>query len=169
MIVLSRTVSGFGAEGAFGKQREWIDYEHDNKESRRFRGEMERINAFLASANLEFHPNGPSIALDTHRRRLRRYFSMPPWQADQFLQFDLGGRLFGGWWQNLPKHERHRIRIDGEPVVDLDFASMFPRLAYLKVGLAPPEGDLYAGIPGLGNPRWRDGDEGDDELVPLRP
>jgi hypothetical protein len=43
---------------------------------------------------------------------------------------------------------RHRLRIDGEPITDLDFSSMFPRLAYRHVGTEPPQGDLYA-VPGL--------------------
>ncbi len=34
--------------------------------------------------------------------------------------------------------------------MDLDFASMFPRLAYASVGVTPPAGDLYA-LDGLGS------------------
>jgi len=36
---------------------------------------------------------------------------------------------------------------------------MFPRLAYLRVGMEPPAGDLYA-VPGLENPKYRDGVKG---------
>ena len=63
-------------------------------------------------------------------------------------RFDLGGRLFGGWWQSLEKQRRRSIRLDGEPIAELDFAAMFLRLAYLEVGESPPEGDLYAAVPG---------------------
>lgn len=63
-------------------------------------------------------------------------------------RFDRNGRLFGGFWQNLRKDRRRGIRIEGEAVANLDFASMFPRLAYASVGAVAPEGDLYA-IPGL--------------------
>lgn len=48
----------------------------------------------------------------------------------------------------MPKALRSGLTINGEPIADLDFASMFPRLAYARVGAEPPEGDLYA-IPGL--------------------
>ncbi|RUV20718.1 hypothetical protein [Mesorhizobium sp. M7A.F.Ca.MR.245.00.0.0] len=48
----------------------------------------------------------------------------------------------------MPKALRADLRINGEPIADLDYASMFPRLAYARVGAEPPEGDLYA-IPGL--------------------
>src|SRR5262249_53748700 len=58
-------------------------------------------------------------------------------------RFDAGGRLHGGFWIGLKSSRRRHIRIDGEPVVLLDFRSMSPRLAYAQKGLEPPEGDLY--------------------------
>jgi len=48
----------------------------------------------------------------------------------------------------LKATEREHLRIDGEPIADLDFVSMFPNLAYRHVGKEPPPGDLYA-IEGL--------------------
>jgi hypothetical protein len=66
--------------------------------------------------------------------------------------FDSHGRLYGGhiggWHQGLSKEKRHLICINGEPVADLDYSSMHPRLAYAEAGAEPPQGDLYA-IPGL--------------------
>lgn len=82
---------------------------------------------------------GPG-APDFRGRTLRRYFHDP--------DLTTGGRLYGGWWQNLPRSQRHTIRIEGERVAIVDFASMFPRLAYVTAGKAPPHGDLYAGIAG---------------------
>ena len=160
LIVLSRTEKGFGLDGNYGKKHRRIDYE-DTAETRRYRTELESINAFLAETNLEFATKGaaPTLTVDINRRRLVRYFTLPPWQEDDRPRFDLGGRLFGGWWENLPREERHRIRIDGETVVDIDFASMFPRLAFLKLGIEPPMGDLYA-VPGLEDPKFRDGVKG---------
>src|SRR5208282_6029191 len=62
---------------------------------------------------------------------------------------DRGGRLFGdGFWLTLASGRRAYIRIDGEVVADLDFSSMFARLAYAHLGIEAPSGDLYA-IPGL--------------------
>jgi hypothetical protein len=43
----------------------------------------------------------------------------------------------------LKKERRANIRINGEPIADLDFKNMFARLAYASVGQEPPEGDLY--------------------------
>jgi len=46
---------------------------------------------------------------------------------------------------NLPRALRSGIRIEGEEVADLDYTGMFPRLAFLRLGIMePPGGDLYA-------------------------
>jgi hypothetical protein len=151
-IWLSRTTRDY-VEGT--EERELIDY-RDTDETRRYRGEMERINAALQESKLAFEPDGgPLVA--TSIRQLHRSFNLPPDAPEGTERFDCGGRLFGGWWMNLPKERRHLIRIAGEPVADLDFASMFLRLAFLEAGKKPPEGDLYAAVPGLEEPRWREG------------
>lgn len=116
-----------------------VDYK-DTEETVRLRAEMEEVNSFLASRQivLEGSPQ-PSF-------HLRRLFTLR--SEDDPAAFNLHGRLYGGFWMNLDADERHRIRFDGEPIADLDFASMFPRLAYHHVRREPPQGDLYA-IPGL--------------------
>jgi hypothetical protein len=60
--------------------------------------------------------------------------------------FDLGGRFYGPSWQALPKAWRARILIDGEPMVELDFGSLHPRMAHqLLEGVEGPQ-DCYASI-----------------------
>ncbi len=137
------------------ESRELIDYA-DTDETHRYRAEMVTINAFLASSEigLEDHDGKPS---PTGLPFLRRHFNLQPDDPEGTERFDLGGRLFGGWWQTVAKDQRHRIRIKGEPVADLDFDAMFVRLAYLRAGLTPPPGDLYAGLPGLPGEPWRAG------------
>jgi hypothetical protein len=150
-IVLSKTERNY-VDGTVS--REPIDYA-DTVESRRYRAEMQRINTSLAEADLRMEPDGgPPVLTSTHRH-LCRHFKLPPGEDRQ--RFDLGGRLFGGWWQGVARERRHAIRINGEPIADLDFAAMFLRLAYLSAGATPPTGDLYAIIPGLSDSRWRDG------------
>ena len=70
----------------------------------------------------------------TALRELRRSFNLPARTPLGVERFDLGGRLFGGFWQSLEKQRRRSIRLDGELIADLDFAAMFLRLAYLEVG-----------------------------------
>ena len=61
------------------------------------------INQWLAAADLRYDPLGipwPHTAFDIRDRRLRRIFTQ--------ARFNSGGRLFGGFWQQLRKHERRR-------------------------------------------------------------
>ncbi len=133
--------------------RELIDYA-DTPETLRYREEMTTINAALRGADMRMLPDsGPPVL--TSLRELHRSFNLPAGTPVGVQRFDLGGRLFGGWWQSLEKQRRRSIRLDGEPIADLDFAAMFLRLAYLEVGQSPPEGDLYAAVPGLSG--WRKG------------
>ena len=120
----------------------------------RLRAEMEAINRHLRQPTYEFLPDGGSPVLIADRE-LCRQFKLPA--GEETPRFDLCGRLFGGWWQTLSRERRHSIRIDGEPMADLDFSNMFLRLAYLQMGTTPPEGDLYAGFAGLSEPQWRAG------------
>jgi hypothetical protein len=72
-----------------------------------------------------------------------RHFSYPVGVERPSLEY--GGRLFGGFWQNMDKRQRQHIRINGERVVELDYGQMAPRLAYAMAGAAPPPDgeDLY--------------------------
>jgi hypothetical protein len=150
-IWLSRTSHDYVEDT---KTLELIDYS-ETAETTRLREEMAVINAALASADLAIEADsGPKI-LTTVGRSLRRQFKLLP--EDRRERFDRSGRLFGGWWQDFPKVRRPSLRIDGEPVADLDFANMFVRLAYIDAGETPPEGDLYGFIPRLTEARWRPG------------
>jgi hypothetical protein len=116
-----------------------VDYA-DCEEADTLRAQMAEINRVL---------NGADIRLD-HRecgpiKLVRKFRIETPEDAHTF---DRHGRLYGGFWEDLPKDQRHLLTIGGEPVVDLDFASMFIQLAYCRQGATPCDGDLYA-IPGL--------------------
>ncbi|MBX4864298.1 hypothetical protein HJA86_31105 [Rhizobium bangladeshense] len=116
-----------------------VDYV-DCREADTMRAQMAEINGVLNNADilLDGQQTGPV--------HLVRKFRVD--QPEDARRFDRHGRLYGGFWEDLPKEQRHLLTIDGEPVVDLDFASMFIQLAYCRQGLQPPSGDLYA-IPGL--------------------
>ena len=126
-------------------ERDWIDYA-DTAETNAMRDDVRRINARLERASITFLDDGAE-PVDVHDRTLRRLFVIP--EDDPAGQrFDLSGRLFGGFWQSLQRQRRAGIRIDGEPVVTLDYSSMFAKLAYASKRVQPPTGDLDA-IPGL--------------------
>jgi hypothetical protein len=92
----------------FWAKAEWIDYQ-DSDTTQQYRAEVERINKWLAAADIGFDAwdwlsddELPNLA----DRTLRRYFNG---------SFDTGGRLFGGFWQPLGKEVRLRgITIGGD-------------------------------------------------------
>ncbi|RUM26638.1 hypothetical protein EFQ99_00020 [Rhizobium vallis] len=116
-----------------------VDY-RDTPETITLRGEMSAINEALEKADIRF--DGEKLGPIHLSRRFDAGNSAAPYSFDQH------GRLYGGLWESLPRVERHRLTIGGETVADLDFSSMFVRLAYVRRGVVPPDEDLYA-IPGL--------------------
>jgi hypothetical protein len=139
VIVLSRKSKSVGQEG-LEKRTHFIDYK-DTEETARLRSEVRSINGHLEAADFGFIDDGKEPKVDPCQRRLTRRFVLPAGQHHE--RFDLGGRLFGGFWMNVKKVRRGNIRIQGEPPVILDFSSMFARLAYASLGLPGPETDLY--------------------------
>ena len=140
VLVLTRRA---GTRAARSTDR--VDYK-ETTETKALRDAVRRVSAFLASADIGFIDDGMSPHVDPHDRLLKRRFVIHDGKDEE--RFNLGGRLFGGFWMNLASERRGNIRIEGERVADLDFSSMFARLAYARLGAVPPEGDLYA-IPGL--------------------
>jgi hypothetical protein len=135
----TREVAPWSRGGARTLHREPIDYA-DTAETRRHRAAVRHLNAFLRAADVAFLDDGLEPRVDPFERTLRRRFVVLP---EQDARWGQGGRLFGGFWQTLKSDRRRHVRIDGEPVADLDYSSMFTRLAYAAVGAVPPEGDLY--------------------------
>jgi hypothetical protein len=70
-------------------------------------------------------------------------------------QLDKGGRLFGGWWQQIPSELRPYIRIDDEPTVELDFGATIVTLLYGYRGLMVPNEPYDLGINPEGDLRKR--------------
>jgi hypothetical protein len=129
VIILRRAKHGYGDEG------ERIPYT-DNATTNRFRSELRAINDWLAKADISFDAASSTRPVNVQARRLRRQFTLG--------RFDRGGRLFGGFWEPLPKvARRDGIRIDGEPVVGLDYSQLNPLLAYHVAGATPPSDDAY--------------------------
>lgn len=111
----------------------------DTDETNRYRAEMEIINQWIAQSRLDFNRLGffeTSRDIDTGKRQLRRIFTKG--------SFRTGGRLFGGFWQDLSKQARHeRLTINGEQAVELDYGQVGPRILYGMAGIEPPETDIY--------------------------
>lgn len=58
--------------------------------------------------------------------------------------FNRGGRFYalGGSWQSMSKEARKQIQINGEPVVEIDYATLHPALIYAQAGVPMPD-DCY--------------------------
>ena len=130
VIILKRPKADYWDEG--GLQ----DYE-DTPLTKRFRAQVKAINSWLAAADISFDPEAHDQPVDPRARRLFRYFAEG--------QFEKGGRLFRGFWENLPKAARlSGITIEGERVIGLDYSQLNPTLAYAEAECSPPPGDAYA-------------------------
>ncbi|RTL76111.1 MAG: hypothetical protein EKK36_05350 [Bradyrhizobiaceae bacterium] len=115
----------------------------DSQKTRRLRNQVQRLNDFLLNADIELGGARSSARLAddgeviaTYRRTVRRTFNNKSWQQ--------GGRLAGGFWMTMKKVDRfQRLRLSGEPVADVDYQQLFPRLAYARARAPQPTGDLY--------------------------
>ena len=139
VIILKRSKRGHWDEG------ERINY-RDTATTHRFRSDLRAINAWLAKADISFDAAAYDRPVDVKARMLFRSFTRE--------RFDSGGRLFGGFWETLPKFARQGIRIDGEAVVELDYSQLNPTLAYHIAEAGPPSEDAYT-LPKLD--KYRDG------------
>ncbi len=146
IIVTRKLLGGHGED--LGKEK--VDYPETDI-SRSLRATMRDLNTFLERADVAFIDDGQG-PVNLRNRVQRRYFVAD--EGTTSPTFALGGRLYGGAWQNLQRERRRGLCIEGEPVAVLDFSSMAPRLAYAKAGVEPPEGDIYA-LPGLEDPALR--------------
>lgn len=152
LLVVSETEWTSGAfKGTRAKVRQWREY-RPTDEAAALSQQVAAINAHLHTAKitLEQAPDQTTIGTGRESTSLRRYFfvSAALKDKDQSLWFKSGGRLFGGFWQNMRKSDRAGIRIDGQRLAEIDFSSMNAHIAYRLAQSRPPSGDLYA-IPGL--------------------
>lgn len=124
-------------------EKRLVDYD-ETPETQALRAQVVGFNTALATAPIAYVGN--SGLVDTSDRQLRRYFTV---KEGEPVQFNRGGRYFGGFWLNLKKDERRHLRINGEPVVTVDYSAAFTHIAFAHLGITPPTvADLYR-IPGL--------------------
>ncbi|MDH5667221.1 MAG: hypothetical protein OEY86_04335 [Nitrospira sp.] len=137
-----------------GEKDDWFtdadlaDYD-DTSDTTKYRNEVRTINEWLREAPISVVPDMSSI-VDVRERHLRRYFTRSSFQS--------GGRLFGGFWQQMSKRDRLKcLQIHGGDIVEKDYNAVAPRLLYGLAGQSIPSvllDDPYR-IPGF--ERSRDG------------
>jgi hypothetical protein len=115
-----------------------VEYE-DNRETRGMRKRLDLLNEALLTQKVAVAGRvireGDALDLGGRARtQMHRVFSRG--------SFDLGGRFYGGHWQNLPQERRASITINGQPTVEIDYAALHIRLLYQEAG-KPMIGDPY--------------------------
>ena len=110
----------------------------DNDLTNLYRHKMSLINQWIRNADLNYMV--PLHEKDDHNydldcRLLKRYFTRG--------SFKSGGRLFGGFWQQLKKAHRENLLIDGDDIEGLDYSQMSPKILYGYCSLVPELEDCY--------------------------
>lgn len=136
--------------------------DEDYAEIPRMRAEMQKYNellrkSFIDKGDLE-EPFFTTMYWDRHKqcheerivrvnrfnKFVRRIFYRGNWQN--------GGRLHGGFWQQIGEEARKLILINDFKTVELDFSGLHVNIAYALEGLAPFSGDPYTVVPILNVP-----------------
>ena len=123
-----------------------IDYD-ETERSHRWRRNVQEINEATMSAAIGLKGDiirdgdplqAGNALIGVASNKLHRVFNR--------RSFSLGGRFYGGWWQNIPSELRAAITINGIDSVEMDYPRLHPTLLYAEVG-APLHGDPYE-LPG---------------------
>ncbi|MFF9551216.1 hypothetical protein [Methylobacterium fujisawaense] len=117
----------------------------------RMRREMDGIREFMAGFDVGISPDASpgDWQVDQHRIRARKvrdgretWTTVIPTPGNDVYRvfgrgrFDKGGRLYGGFWQNLPKDRRRELLINGEISVEPDYEFLHPTILYAMRGAA---------------------------------
>ena len=123
-------------------QRRLVNYA-DTAITRRMRREIEVVNTIMAEIKVDLA--GPDVqrigsywivsgtCVLPNAPRVRRVFNRS--------SFHKGGRLYG-WWQSLSSADRGQILLNGEPVLEPDYAQIHAQIIYALKGI-PLTGDAY--------------------------
>ena len=104
----------------------------DSKRSDRDRVLMRKINGIIAKATIELRAgvvDGDVIRFPKHcvypdMISLCRVYS-GGWM--------LGGRMYAGYWQQVPSKDRQHFFINGNSTVEIDYAQLHPLMLYMMV------------------------------------
>lgn len=122
---------------------------HDTERTHRDRKFLESVNRRIAEADIGLgHINGAVVNaaagtvffpgflqwLDEGWGDHTVYLRMKELYRVYNGAWDLGGRFYGGWWQQLRASDRKHLLIDGRETVEVDYNVLHPRLLYAQVG-----------------------------------
>lgn len=106
----------------------------DTPKVKKLQDQVNQINAFIKQQDISYVGERPEI--DEERLTIYRVFNNG--------RLDEGGRLYGGFWQQLSSEEREEdILINGEHVVGPDYGQMAVSILYALEGVPMPLEDAY--------------------------
>ncbi len=117
------------------------------------RKNLKKINDFISSHLLNL-----DITDQQHSELMQRLGRRDEKARDSFIDFtktylkrifnnssfEEGGRLYGGWWQQIPGDQRIFITINSKKTVQLDYSGMHFAIMYADMGMNCPMEDPYA-------------------------
>lgn len=129
----------------------------ETEQTRRLRREADGLIEWMGGFRVEVSPDASPEDWQRTRHHLRArkvrdgvetWSYVLPTPTPYFYRvfsrnrLDCHGRLYGGWWQQLPSDRRGELLINGEILIEPDFAMLHPTLLYAAVGATMPR-DVY--------------------------
>lgn len=120
----------------------------DTPETERMRGELTSYNDLLRETYIDIptleephitrtKSNGQVqfVPINQANKFVRRVFSRDKW--------DLNGRYYGGWWQQISKDLRKQISINNMPTVEVDYKGLHVAILSAQRGIEDNPKDRY--------------------------
>ena len=129
--------------------RRFLERYDNNKDTEIWRDNLRKINSCFSRHIIDIYLNDDQFTklqdellvdsnkepIDLTQKLLVRIFTNK--------SFESGGRFFRGWWQNVPKHYRQFITIDGKNTREFDFSQLNPNMIYAAYNLELGSEDAY--------------------------
>ena len=118
------------------KDPKYIEYK-DTKETLRMRSFLKDYNQLLQDTHIDCCSlDRPyESRRDTKTKKIKKLVGVN--QQNKFTErsfargsWSLGGRFYGGWWQNISRELRQDIRINGERTIEIDYSGLHITLLY---------------------------------------
>lgn len=130
--------------GLKNKVKEPLNYE-DTEEIRSFRKLMVDYNNLLNETHIDvinqgregirFGDSSHPVKINQNKKFMRRIFNSK--------DFTEGGRIYGGFWQQLNSEWRSKIIINGQPTREVDYSGLGIATLYDKYEILKFTGDAY--------------------------
>ena len=126
------------------KKRKLIEYdEDDHPDIKSMREDLNAYNELLERTHIDISSlddpyverqkadgSAQKVSIDRSNQFVRRIFSRNSW--------NLNGRFYGGWWQQIGEDYREDIRIDGSPTIEVDFKGYHVAILANEQGISKP-------------------------------